>query len=118
MFEQEDPLLKFMIRVQDEIQQEAFARTKCLGPDDILNQLISRYASNKAKDYDFTEQAELLQIITTIAVLRAERDEARRIACEMEERLGCDESGCPKNGLAHDHAKRRGWGCFKENTDG
>ena len=44
--------------------------------------------------------------------LRAERDEARRIACEKEERLGCDESGCPKNGLAVDHAKRRGWDCF------
>jgi hypothetical protein len=46
----------------------------------------------------------------------AERDEARRMVCEMEERLGCDESGCPKNGLAHDHAKRRGWDCFKEGT--
>ena len=49
--------------------------------------------------------------------LREERDEARRIACEMEERLGCDESGYPKNGLAQDHAKRRGWDCFKEDTD-
>ena len=45
-----------------------------------------------------------------------ERDEARRIACEMEERVGCDESGCPKNGLAHDHAKQRGWDCFKEES--
>jgi len=44
-----------------------------------------------------------------------ERDEARRIACEMEERVGCDESGCPKNGLARDHAKQRGWDCYKEN---
>ena len=53
------------------------------------------------------------------AILTAERDEARRIACKMEERLGCDDSGCPKNGLANDHAKRRGWDCFKkENTNG
>jgi hypothetical protein len=46
--------------------------------------------------------------IKEIERLRKERDEARRMACEMEERLGCDDSGCPKNGLAHDHAKRRG----------
>ena len=46
-----------------------------------------------------------------------ERDEARRIACKMEEWAGCDESGCPKNGTAQDHATRRGWGCFKEDTD-
>ena len=49
--------------------------------------------------------------------LRAERDEARRIACKMEERLGCDDSGCPKNGSARDHAKRMGWDCYKENTN-
>lgn len=47
-----------------------------------------------------------------VTKLRAERDEARRIACEMEERVGCDDSGCPKNGLARDHAKRRGWDCY------
>lgn len=57
------------------------------------------------------------ELVKTINTLRAERDEARRIACEMEERVGCDDSGCPKNGLAEDHAKRRGWNCFKENTD-
>ena len=51
------------------------------------------------------------------ASLTAERDEARRIACKMEERAGCDESGCPKNGTAQDHATRRGWDCFKENTN-
>ena len=49
--------------------------------------------------------------------ITAERDEARRIACKMEERAGCDESGCPKNGTAQDHATRRGWDCFKENTN-
>ena len=49
--------------------------------------------------------------------ITAERDEARRIACKMEERAGCDESGCPKNGTAQDHATRRGWDCFKEAAD-
>lgn len=52
-----------------------------------------------------------------IQKLKMERDEARRIACEMEERVGCDDSGCPKNGLAHDHAKRRGWDCFGKETN-
>jgi len=61
--------------------------------------------------------AEIKRLRQENATLTAERDEARRIACEMEERVGCDDSGCPKNGLAHDHAKRRGWNCFKENTD-
>ena len=46
--------------------------------------------------------------------ITAERDEARRIACKMEERAGCDESGCPKNGTAQDHATRRGWDCFDQ----
>lgn len=49
--------------------------------------------------------------------LRKERDEARRMACEKEETLGCDERGVPRNGSARDHAKQRGWDCFKENTD-
>ena len=46
-----------------------------------------------------------------------ERDEARRMACEKEETLGCDERGVPRNGSARDHAKRMGWDCFKENSD-
>ncbi len=49
--------------------------------------------------------------------LRKERDEARRMVCEKEETLGCDERGVPRNGSARDHAKRMGWDCFKENTD-
>ena len=47
--------------------------------------------------------------------LRKERDEARRMACEKEETLGCDERGVPRNGSARDHAKQRGWDCFKDN---
>jgi len=50
--------------------------------------------------------------------LRAERDAARRIACEKEETLGIDDYGVPRNGSARDHAKQRGWDCFdKENAD-
>ena len=61
--------------------------------------------------------AEIKRLRQENATLTAERDEARRIACEMEERVGCDDSGCPKNGLAEDHAKRRGWNCFKEDIN-
>jgi hypothetical protein len=61
--------------------------------------------------------AEIKRLRQENASLTAERDEARRIACKMEERAGCDESGCPKNGTAQDHATRRGWDCFKENTN-
>lgn len=49
--------------------------------------------------------------------LRKERDEARRMVCEKEETLGCDERGVPRNGSARDHAKQRGWDCFKENKE-
>lgn len=49
--------------------------------------------------------------------LRKERDEARRMVCEKEETLGCDERGVPRNGSARDHAKRMRWDCFKENSD-
>jgi hypothetical protein len=41
---------------------------------------------------------------------RAERDEARRMACEKEAWLRRE------NGSARDHAKQRGWDCFPEVT--
>lgn len=56
----------------------SFARTKCLGPADILTQLISRHASHKAKDSAFTDQVALLQTIITIATLRDQLDEAKK----------------------------------------
>ena len=44
--------------------------------------------------------------------LRAERDEARREVCSMNETgLRMNESDKKRE------AKRRGWDCFKENTD-
>ena len=54
------------------------ARTRCLGPADILTQLISRHASHKAKDSVFTDEASLIQTITTIAVLRDKLEEAKK----------------------------------------
>ena len=47
-----------------------------------------------------------------IETLRAERDEARREVCSMNETgLRMNESDKRRE------AKRRGWQCFKENTD-
>ena len=46
------------------------ARMLCRGPGDILSQLLSRYASHKAKDSAFADQRALLQTIGEIAALR------------------------------------------------
>ena len=48
-----------------------------------------------------------------IARLRKELDEARREVCEMIS--DADESSKPES--AEQVANRRGWDCFKENTD-
>lgn len=45
----------------------------------------------------------------TIEQLRKERDEARRLYCVMRD--GDDGASCA------DWAKRKGWDCFKENTN-
>jgi hypothetical protein len=64
-----------------------YARTKCLGPADILTQLISRYASHKAKDSAFTDEAALLQTITTIAVLRDQLQDAKKRNVQLLSKL-------------------------------
>ena len=81
----------------------------CEGKYDIVPRL---------RDYINRDDNDIAEAAAYIERLRKERDEARRIACKMEERLGCDDSGCPKNGLAGDHAKRMGWDCFKDNPTG
>ena len=75
----------------------------CEGKYDIVPRL---------RDHINRDDNDIAEAAAYIERLRAERDEARLIACEMEERVGCDDSGCPKNGLARDHAKRRGWDCY------
>ena len=51
-----------------------------------------------------------LTLRAEIERLRNERDEARRMACEKEAWLRRE------NGSARDHAKQRGWDCYKENS--
>ena len=60
---------------------------------------------------------EFHEALDDLAKMKAERDEARRMVCEKEETLGCDERGVPRNGSARDHAKRMGWDCFKKDTN-
>jgi hypothetical protein len=59
------------------------------GAADILSNLISRYASHKAKDSAFTDQRALLQTIDEIASLRAKVKELRyrnaRLLSQMQE---------------------------------
>ena len=51
--------------------------------------------------------------------LRKERDKARREACERTaENLSLLGSNVRLSTLRVEHAARRGWDCFKENTDG
>ena len=49
--------------------------------------------------------------------LRAERDEARRMWCEAEP-VGNSLSVDDMDRRARAEAKRRGWDCYKESTDG
>jgi len=57
-------------------------------------------------------------LIAAVAIerLRAERDEARRMWCEAAPVGNCL-SVDDMNRRARAEAKRRGWDCFKENTD-
>jgi hypothetical protein len=53
------------------------AGATCLGPSDILSQLISRYASSAAKDSSFADKRALRQTIEEIAMLRRVNKELR-----------------------------------------
>ena len=58
-----------------------------------------------------TPEQEMQRLEAIIRNLKRERDEARRRICEMLHEEGYGRS--PK-----EWAKRKGWDCFKENTNG
>ena len=58
-----------------------------------------------------TPEQEMQRLEAIIRNLKRERDEARRMACEKEAWLRRE------NDSARDHAKQRGWDCFKENKE-
>jgi hypothetical protein len=93
---------------------------------DIVERLMSMYyeLSRRQASTPFGERSELDGIPTLlydaatkiqdlqgneIERLRNERDEARRLYCVMRD--GDDGASCA------DWAKRKGWDCFKENTN-
>jgi len=53
-----------------------YARKHCKNSADILSQLLSRYASHKAKDSAFADQRALLWTIAEIAELRQKKENA------------------------------------------
>lgn len=74
----------------------------CEGKYDIVSRL---------RDHTNRDDNDIAEAAAYIERLRAERDEARRMACEKEAWLRRE------NGSARDHAKQRGWDCFKENNE-
>lgn len=78
-----------------------------LDKGEYMNKVETLIAERKS-----TVEQELQALIVKCNILKRERDEARRMACEKEETLGCDERGVPRNGSARDHAERMGWDCF------
>ena len=63
------------------------ARERCDGAADILSELISRYASSKAKDSAFADRTSLMRTIHEIAGLRAERDRQTEIIITLRQEL-------------------------------
>ena len=55
------------------------------------------------------EAHHIAELRTQINLLRAERDEARRLVCEMQ---AAKEQGTPEG-----WAREWGWDCFREETD-
>jgi hypothetical protein len=87
-------------------------------PADVLRDIGEAYAEIERLRKELDTRISMCDMRSEkIIELTNERDEARRMVCEKEETLGCDERGVPRNGSARDHAKQRGWDCFKENID-
>ena len=75
----------------------------CEGKYDIVSRL---------RDHTNRDDNDIAEAAAYIERLRAERDEARREVCSMNETgLRMNESDKKRE------AKRRGWDCFKEKTD-
>ncbi len=82
-------------------------------PADVLRDIGEAYAEIERLRKELDTRITMCDMRSEkIIELTNERDEARRMVCEKEETLGCDERGVPRNGSARDHAKQRGWDCF------
>ena len=83
--------------------------------DDILKRLRKLWVHRVGTDDDLVSIYR--EAADEIERLRKERDEARQEVCIMRaESLGNIFGGSSKS--PQEYADERGWGCFKENTDG
>jgi len=86
---------------------------------DIITRLRQQQQGMLRKgEFAFINRSDIVELLTMVDALRAERDEARRMLCE---------EWAKQDGLPLDWQGRRGaegmaefveWDCFKENTDG
>ena len=74
----------------------------------IIERLRSQYDGMLPKgEFAFVTKKDIAELMSAIDVLRAERDEARRMVCGLDADIMEDQV---------EYAKHRGWDCFKENT--
>ena len=74
-------------------------------------QMIRKDITERLRDRD---NHDCIEAANEIERLRRERDEARREVCRDEAYRPSPSPPCTANQVAD----RRGWDCFKENTDG
>ncbi len=74
----------------------------------IIERLRSQHDGMLPKgEFAFVTKKDIAELMSAIDVLRAERDEARRMVCGLDADIMEDQV---------EYAKHRGWDCFKENN--
>ena len=76
---------------------------------DIITRLRQQQQGMLRKgEFAFINRSDIVELLTMVDALRAERDEARRMVCASRSLAGAFES------LPSSVAKDLGWDCFKE----
>lgn len=80
---------------------------------DIITRLRQQQQGMLRKgEFAFINRSDIVELLTMVDALRAERDEARREVCNNEA------NHLPTMADPRREAERRGWDCFKENANG
>lgn len=82
---------------------------------DIITRLRQQQQGMLRKgEFAFINRSDIVELLTMVDALRAERDEARRLYCiafqEITKNLG-------EKNTTESIAEEMGWDCFKENAD-
>jgi len=73
---------------------------------DIITRLRQQQQGMLRKgEFAFINRSDIVELLTMVDALRAERDEARREVCNMMHKTGF---------LNGDYANSRGWDCFEQ----